>query len=251
VVYEKRSWYGSIVRCLILAAALVAGCGDSGTPVATGSPSVGGGVNGGPGADDEMSFCTQERDPLGLFCTETPPPMELRAADEAARREFPELENAMLYMALSSRNGALNPDGRDWNWSLNYHLPDLSKPPQSELRFVSVGSYESGILASIERSNPDLECGPGDPIEPLDSRAAMHDAVTRFESLIPGVQLGDGNNLYLDQWSSCIDEPGLPARNLVRFARAGGTSVFAYYEDDGEFVKIDGPCTSTSGLRCD
>lgn len=223
------------MRWWFLAAALVAGCGE----------------NGGPGADDQTSFCTQERDPLGLFCSETPPPMELGAADEAARREFPELENAMLYRAFSSRNGQLNPDGEDWNWFLNYYLPDLSNPPESELRFVSVGSYESGISASIDESSPVSECGPAAPIEPLDSRAAVHDAVTRFESLVPGVQLGDGNNLYLDQWNSCIDGPELPARNLVRFARAGGTSVFAYYDDDGEFVEIDGPCASTSGLRCD
>ena len=223
------------MRWWFLVAALVAGCGG----------------NGDPGADDQTSFCTEERDPLGLFCRETPPRIELRAADEAARREFPELENAMLYMALSSRYGELNPDGQDRQWFLNYYLPDLSRPPESELRFVSLFSSESGISASINDASQVLECGPGAPIEPLDSRAAVHDAVTRFESLVPGVQLGDGNNLYLDQWNSCIDGPELPARNLVRFARAGGTSVFAYYDDDGEFVEIDGPCASTSGLRCD
>lgn len=240
------------MRWLLLAAALATGCGDGNTPV-----TVGGGF--GPddrvvvGPGDEVSFCTEERDPLGLFCPTLPPPIDLKAADEAARREFPELEDATLYTAVSSRNGQLNPDGRDLNWILNYFLPDLSQPPESELRFVSVGSYEQGILIDMDESNPVLECDLGQSIGPLDSRAVVHDAVTRFEEVVSLVQLGDGNNLYFEQWAACIaDEPGLPARNFVLFARPGGINLFAYYDDDGEFVQLDGPCLSTrSSFRCD
>jgi len=239
------------MRWLLVAAALAAGCGDGNTPVATGGTfGTGDRVVGGPGV--ELTFCTQERDPLGLFCAESPPPIDLKAADEAARREFPQLEDATLYTAVSSRNGQLNPDGQDLNWILNYFLPDLSQPPESELRFVSVGSYEQGIVIDMDESNPVLECDLTHSIGPLDSRAVVHDSVTRFEEVVSLVQLGDGSNLYFEQWASCIaDEPGLPAHNFVRFARPGGINLFAYYDDDGEFVKLDGPCTSSSGLRCD
>jgi hypothetical protein len=240
------------MRWLLLAAALAAGCGDGNTPVASGNTLGPGDLVGG-GSSVEVSFCTPERDPFGLFCAEFPPPIDLKAADEAARREFPQLEDATLYTAVSSRNGQLNPDGQDLNWSLNYFLPELSRPPESELRFVSVGSYDQGISIEMDESNPVSECDLDHSIGPLDSRGVVHDSVTRFEEVISLVQLGDGNNLYFEQWASCIaDDLGLPARNFVRFARPGGMNLFAYYDDDGEFVQLDGPCLSTSSsFRCD
>jgi hypothetical protein len=127
------------------------------------------------GASD-VSFCTEEYDPLDLYCSQSDA-LDLQTAEAVARLAVP--DDAWLWIVLSDNNGSVGPDGRATKWFFSYLLPERRELPEAEgLNVIVIASQTFVTPASGEVAN----CIPSRPINPLDSRRLIHDAIALLEA---------------------------------------------------------------------
>jgi len=79
------------------------------------------------GSGSDASFCTEQYDPLGLFCNSEVERIDLASAEALARSHVP--RDALLWQIRSGATLRLNPDGADFAWSFLYYLPGAAEPP--------------------------------------------------------------------------------------------------------------------------
>lgn len=141
----------------------------------------------GCGSDSDasgVSFCTEEYDPRDFYCSQSDA-LDLQAAEAVARLEVP--DDAWLWTVGSDNNGSVGPDGRVIKWFFSYLLPERRELPEAEfLNVIVMGSQTFVTPASGEVVN----CIPSRPINPLDSRRLIHDAIALLEA--------EGHQVVLD-----------------------------------------------------
>ena len=141
----------------------------------------------GCGSDGDASFCTEQYDPLGFFCSDDDERTDLQSAEERARAEVP--EDALLWLISSTPNGALSPDGRDYYWSLTYYLPGAAEPPDATLVTINASVADTH---AFEPYVSQMVCIPTEPIPVFDSRRLVHDGIGFLEAQGETVSLLDG-----------------------------------------------------------
>jgi len=133
----------------------------------------------GCGSDSDASgasLCTEEYDPRDFYCSRSDA-LDLQTAEGVARLEVP--DDAWLFTVRSDNNGSVGPDGRATTWFFGYLLPERRELPEAEfLNVIVMGSQTSVTPASGEVVN----CIPSRPIDPLDSRRLIHDAIVLLEA---------------------------------------------------------------------
>jgi uncharacterized protein (TIGR03382 family) len=150
----------------------------------------------GPGAGE--SFCTEARDPLGVFCDVETARIDLQSAETMARELVP--EDAWFWEATAAGEKGINPDGEAEAWSIQYFLPEQGEPPDGVFQSITVPA--SGELQS-ESTMGGLRCIPTRPITPLSSTALAHDAIRRMQGEGVEVRLGQDAIMELYQAHRC------------------------------------------------
>ncbi len=190
---------------------------------------LGCGCGGGDGPGAGGSLCTEDRDPLGVYCDPETARIDLQSAERIAREIVP--DGAWFWGASAWSEGGVNPDGEAELWLFEYFLPEQSEPPTTEL--LSIAVYASGERESAMISRH-FKCIPTRPITPMSSRAVVHDAIRRLQSEGVTVRLGEGAILELYQAHRCstlTDGWNVVAydQSLVFFDASGGQLGFYQY----------------------
>ena len=180
----------------------------------------------GCGSDGDASFCTEQYDPLGFFCSDDDERTDLQSAEERARAEVP--EDALLWLISSTPNGALSPDGRDYYWSLTYYLPGVTEPPGATLVTINASAADTH---AFEPYVSEMVCIPTEPMPVFDSRRLVHDGIRFLEAQGETVSLLDGGNLVIRQWHPCGWDA--PYHNYLRYR--GKNAVF---DTEGTFRSL-------------
>lgn len=165
------------------------------------------------GSGGDASFCTEEYDPLGLFCDSEVERIDLASAEALARSQVP--KDALLWQIRSSATLGLNPDGADFAWSFLYYLPGAAEPPDAH--FVSVLAYppDKSFVERVDAAES-LACIPAEALPVLDSQRLVHDAIRAFEGEGLSVTLPDGGHLYMVMFHAC-DAASRPPLQFVRY----------------------------------
>lgn len=162
-----------------------------------------------PSDATDIDFCTEPYDPREFYC-DRPDLLDLQTAEALARLEVP--EDAWLSQVLSSSSGPVGPDGRAEAWHFGYYLPGRQELPDAELVSVSVSSFGISTTSDIFHT---LECIPSDPLEPLDSRRLIQDAIRFFEANGHPVVLDGTAALWIIQEHDCTRRSFFP--NYITF----------------------------------
>jgi hypothetical protein len=181
----------------------------------------------GTGGAADGSFCNEKHDPSGFFCDPSADLIDLQTAEALAQPEVP--NGAWLWGVRSSGGGRLDPDGRTNSWTFEYYLPERLEPPEAEFWAVTVQNSE---VFFADHWLGSVVCVPTEPINSLDSREVIHDAIRFMESRGTTVSLGDGGNLIMRQAHLCAGDAAL--RNYVVFRGQA-----AYYDDTGAMLALD------------
>ena len=195
------------------------------------------------GDDDLASFCADDRDSQGLaFCDPDVARIDLATADTLVRQQLSLSDEVWLWRVDDGfvENNGLNPDGEAPRWRLLYHTPgDL----REQLFIVEAPDT---VIPSVNFISIET-CVPTAPLQPLDSRRVVRDAIERFATLAEPVVLDDEVALALTQDHPCaVSQRELSVRNAVTVRRADGF-VAAFYGDDGTFLFAQ-QTESTAGL---
>jgi len=201
--------------CLLVAVALLLGCGES--------------------------LCNDLRDPTGGFCGGER--LNLEEAIDRARSRQPELGDATLVRATSSNIGGMNVDGLDTTWQLVFVVSDGTDrtltvtPDRTDVR---PGGAPMGAGCA----------GLGDSLP--EGRAATHRVVERFEADHEGVVLGEIHRLAFFYEHECYDAM-TPRTAHVQVSQQTETRTNRwFYEVDaaGAVTRICGPCDVNDVHQC-
>ncbi|MDH3725984.1 MAG: trypsin-like serine protease [Myxococcales bacterium] len=185
------------------------------------------------GSSDELSFCTERYDPLGVACDPNVERTDLQTADSLARSRIP--EDAWLW-EVRGPSSHLDPDGEGADWTLTYLLRGEADPASGKALPVRVRGHR--VDEVLEPLNVQLFCIPMRPIEPFDSRRIMQDAIRRIEDTGVVVQIIEAGDLGLVQNHRCAS-PSLRL-NAATYRAAGGFYSVGY-DEHGEFLEIRTP----------
>lgn len=185
------------------------------------------------GSTDEMSFCTERYDPLGVACDPNVERTDLRTAESLARSQIS--ADAWLWEVRSS-SSHLDPDGEGADWALTYLLRNEVDPASG--RALSVRVLGDGVDQILEPRDVELFCIPTRPIEPFDSRRIIQDTIRRIEDTGVVVQIREAGDLGLVQNHRCAS-PSLRLNGATYRGADGFYSVS--YDEHGEFLEIRAP----------
>lgn len=189
-----------------------------------GAPSTGCGSDG----DGDPSFCNDKHDPTGDFCDPSVDRIDLRTAEQRARKAMP--NEALLWGAVGGAEGNVNPDGKAEAWFLQYYIPGQLELPDGLLRSVTV--YASEDLRPFQEIGT-VRCIPTEPLVLVDSKHIVHDAIRRLEQAGVFVRLGEEGLLRVVQSHRCAREPTI-------WGGVGFGNTFLYYDDDGSYLGVEG-----------
>jgi len=164
---------------------------------------------GGPSDAGDISFCTEQYDPRNFYC-ERSDALDLQTAEALARLEVP--NDAWLWQVLSRSTTSIGPDGRTPSWIFSYYLPGRTALPDAELMSVSVSASQTSVTGNISQI---VECIPTEPLEPLDSRRLIHDAIRLLEAHDHPVVLDGTAALQIVQNHDCAGGSSFP--NYITF----------------------------------
>jgi hypothetical protein len=174
------------------------------------------------------TLCTPERDPLGLFCDSDTDRIDLLSAEARAREAAP--PDAWLWGAFAGRENGLNPDGEAQYWLFRYYRPGAEAEYGGiELDLIYVSA--AGEVRQGATENSFLACVPTRPITPLDSRAAVRDAVPRIERAGSDIRLEGERQLSVTQLHIC--DGSSDYWNAVVYETTN-----VYYDEAGEHLGI-------------
>lgn len=162
-----------------------------------------------PSDATEIDFCTEPYDPREFYCNR-PDLLSLQAAEALARLEVP--NDSWLWQVLSGSSRPVGPDGRADAWHFSYYLPRREELPNAELVNVSVSSSGTSTTGDIFEA---LECVPSEPLEPLDSRRLIQNAIRFLEASGHPVVLDGTASLTIVQNHDCARSSSFP--NFVTF----------------------------------
>lgn len=187
-------------------------------------------VSVGCGSSDAESFCTEQRDPLGVACDPSVERIDLQSAEALARAEAP--EDAWLWQVRSSYSH-VDPDGNATDWAFTYYFEGDAEPPNAQSLQVFVrGSEVEWVLGPTDA---ETFCIPEGPIAPFDSREIIQDSIRRIEATGVVVQIQDPDDLGLVQNHRCSSASSRLSGTWYRLA-----DLFYYtdYDQDGQFVEV-------------
>ena len=164
---------------------------------------------GGPSDAGDITFCTEQYDPRDFYC-ERSDALDLQSAEALARLEVP--NDAWLWQVLSRSTTSIGPDGRTPSWIFSYYLPGRTALPDVELVSVSVSASQTSVTDNISQM---VECIPTEPLEPLDSRRLIHDAIRLLEAHDHPVVLDGTAALQVVQNHDCAGDSSFP--NYITF----------------------------------
>ena len=186
---------------------------------------------GSDGDANDVTFCTEKYDPLGVGCDVDVERLDLRTAEARARDEVP--AEAWLWEITSGYGaGHLDPDGDSDRWYLTYYLPGGAELPEGAVIAVTVSPTEIDVW---EPPNIDLACIPAHPITSLDSRRAVHDAIKHLGQAGVSVQIRDAGDLHLVQRHRCMY--GSSILNIISYRDIEGYH-YVSLDEDGEPVEL-------------
>jgi hypothetical protein len=164
---------------------------------------------GAPSDASDISFCTEQYDPRDVYCDRADA-LDLQTAEALARLEVP--NDAWLWQVLSHSRTSVDPDGRTPSWSFSYYLPGRTALPNAEFVNVSVSPSQTFVTDNIFQT---VECIPSEPLEPLDSRRLIHDAILLLEAHDYPVVLDGTAALEIVQNHDCARDSSFP--NYITF----------------------------------
>jgi len=162
-----------------------------------------------PSDASDISFCTEQYDPRDVYCDRSDA-LDLQAAEALARLEVP--NDAWLWQVLSHSMTSVGPDGETPSWTFSYYFPGRTALPNAELVSVSVGPWPTSVTDNIFQT---VECIPSEPLEPLDSRRLIHDAIRLLEAHDHPVVLDGTAALQIVQNHDCSRRSSFP--NYITF----------------------------------
>lgn len=162
-----------------------------------------------PSDASDISFCTEQYDPRAVYCDRSDA-LDLQTAEALARLEVP--NDAWLWQVLSHSMTSVGPDGETPSWTFSYYLPGRTALPDAELVSVSVGPWPTSVTDDIFQT---VECIPSEPLEPLDSRRLIHDAIRFLEEHDLPVVLDGTAALQIVQDHDCARDSSFP--NYITF----------------------------------
>jgi hypothetical protein len=178
---------------------------------------------------NDVTFCTENYDPLGVSCDVDVERLDLGTAEARARDEVP--AEAWLWEIRSgfvAGAGHLDPDGNSVRWNLTYYLPGDAELPEGTVIVVSVSPTTIDVW---EPPTIELACIPTHPITSLDSRGAVHDAIKHLEQAGVSVQIRDAGDLHLVQSHRC--RYGSTVLNSMSYRDIEGYHYVSLDEDGG------------------
>ena len=176
-----------------------------------------------------------EYDPFGATCDESVERIDLRSADARAREALP--DDARLWFARNVGNRAPDPDGGAVEWTFGYFLSEQTDAERVTLQWASVRATEPEVevFDAEVRELGNLQCIPTRGMNPLDSRAAVHDAISRIEALGRTVEFDRTRITTIRQSHRCSFDAG----NVVVFADLEeANTLVAFYDDKSAFLGI-------------
>lgn len=180
---------------------------------------------------NDVSFCTEKYDPLGVACDVGVERLDLGTAEVRARDEVP--AEAWLWEITSGyQAGHLDPDGDSNRWHLTYYLPGDAELPEGAFISVTVTPTKIDVW---EPPNMELACIPTHQITSLDSRRAIHDAIKHLEQGGVSVQIRDAADLHLVQRHRCMY--GSSILNSISYRGIQGYH-YVSLDEEGEPVEL-------------
>lgn len=187
------------------------------------------------------SLCTPERDPDDLFCGAGR--QDLLSAHQRVTQRYPDLLDAKLVRVQSGMTGTLNVDGLDERWQLMF------------IESGGLGAQVTVMGDTLDRRPASTEavCGEITPLDVADTRAAVQNAVERFESDFRTVHLGQEINLFFVDEHECF-RTAVPGARYVRILETteGGSMLHFFYHlgSDDSIARVCGPCDSADANLC-
>lgn len=162
-----------------------------------------------PSDASDISFCTEQYDPRDVYCSRSDT-LDLQTAEALARLEVP--NDAWLWVVLSHSITSVGPDGETLAWLFSYYLPGRTALPNAAIVNVSVSPSQTLVTDNIFQT---VECIPNQPLEPLDSRRLIHDAIRLLEAHDHPVILDGTAALQIVQDHDCARDSWFP--NYITF----------------------------------
>lgn len=141
-----------------------------------------------------------------------------------ARVQVP--DDAWLWTVWSRAD--VDPDGRDASWSFDYDLPGGQELPDAGIVNLRVDGPKTFVFEALIRQ---VVCIPAQPLEPLDSRRRIHDAIRLLEDRGYTVRLGDTGTLNIKYGHDC--SYGKLFLSYVTFSDPA-----AYFDSDGAVLGL-------------
>lgn len=164
---------------------------------------------GAPSDASDVSFCTEQYDPRDFYCSRSDA-FDLQTAEALARLEVP--NDAWLWQVLSHSATSVGPDGETPSWIFSYYLPGRTALPNAEFVGVSVSPSQTLVTDAYFQT---VECIPSEPLERLDSRRLIHDAIRLLEAHDHPVVLDGTAALQIVQDHDCSRRSSFP--NYITF----------------------------------